>query len=399
MTRRDAARKLSLFLAGSPLVRSQDPVWIPDRIPSIEALNNVMEFEPVARTRMLRTAYDYIAGGVDDEWTLRRNREGFERLTLQPRMLVDVSRLDVSLELFGSRIEMPILVAPTGGHQQAHPDGELATVRGAGAAKTIMVVSTVSSYPIDKIGAAATGPFWFQLYAGPDLDGTRERVERAVAAGAKVVCLTVDTQYVSHRERLLRDRLTTGGPPGERSPLSQQTLGRRRTAATPSNPYRIAPQFTAQLTWSFFDELRKYAKVPVLIKGIITAEDARLAVEHGAAGVVVSNHGGRYLEFTPSTIEVLPEIVEAVGGRIPVLLDGGVRRGTDVLKALALGAKAVLVGRPPLWGLGAFGQAGVTRVLEMLQQELALAMGLSGTPNLAAVKPSLVQSIRAGGRL
>src|SRR6478752_1110769 len=155
MTRRDAARKLSFFLAGSPLLRGQEPAWIADRMPGIEALNNVMEFEPVARTKMLKAAYDYVVGGVDDEWTLRRNRQGFEHLTIRPRMLVDVSKLDLSLELFGSRIEMPILVAPTGGHQAVHPDGEPATIRGAGAAKTIMVVSTASSYPIDKIGAAA----------------------------------------------------------------------------------------------------------------------------------------------------------------------------------------------------------------------------------------------------
>ena len=389
MTRRDAARKLSLFLAGSPLLRGQEPAWIADRLPAMDQLNNVMEFEPVARTRILKTAYDYIAGGVDDEWTLRRNRQGFERITLRPRMLTDVSKLDLSLELFGIRTEMPILVAPTGGHQSAHPDGELGTIRGTGAAKTIMVVSTNSSYPIDKIGSAATFPFWFQLYTGPDRDTTREKVERAVAAGAKAVCLTVDGQYLSHRERLLRDRLTSMGPPSGSAAASQQP-GRRRTAQAPPNKYRLQPTFQAELTWSFVDELRGYAKVPVLIKGILTAEDAKLAIEHGAAGIVVSNHGGRYLEYAPSTIEVLPEIVNAVQGKIPVLMDGGVRRGTDVLKALAIGAKAVLIGRPPLWGLGAFGQAGVSRVLEMLQTELALAMGLSGCPNLASIDRSLI---------
>src|SRR5438128_9056236 len=391
MTRRDATRKMSLFLAGSPLLRGQEPSWIPDRLPAIEALNNVMEFEPVARPRMLKAAYEYVGGGVDDEWTLRRNREGFQRITIHPRMLVDVSKIDLSLELFGSRIEMPILVAPTGGHQAVHPDGEPATMRGAGAAKTIMVVSTASSYPIDKIAAVATAPFWFQLYSGPDRDGTREKVERAVEAGAKAVCLTVDGQYMSHRERMLRDRLSSMGAPSSAPPGSPELPGRRRaTRPTAPAPYRLQSTYQAQLTWSFVDEMRAYAKVPLLIKGVLTAEDAKLAVEHGAAGIVVSNHGGRYLEFAPSTIEVLPEIVEAVQGKIPVLLDGGVRRGTDVLKALAIGAKAVLVGRPPLWGLGAFGQAGVTRVLELLQTELALAMGLAGRPNLASIDRSLV---------
>ena len=390
MTRREAARRLSLFLAGSPLLRAQDASWIAARLPPIEALNNVMEFEPVARARIMKTAYDFIAGGVDDEWTMRRNREAFQRFTLRPRMLVDVGKLDLSLDLLGSRIEMPILVAPTSGHQQAHPDGELATMRAACAVKTIMVVSTASSYPIDKIGAAAQGPFWFQLYAGPDLDATRERVERALAAGAKAICLTVDGKYVSHRERMIRDRQSSLGPPGQPPPMSRRP-GRNSTAQAPAYPYRVEPQFTAQLTWRFVDELTVYAKVPVLVKGILTAEDARLAIEHGAAGIVVSNHGGRYLEFAPSTIEALPEIVDAVQGRIPVLMDGGIRRGTDVLKALAIGARAVLIGRPPLWGLGAFGQAGVSKVMEMLQTELALAMGLSGCPDLASINRSLIQ--------
>jgi len=376
---------MSLFLAGSPLLRAQDTPWIPNRMPAIEELNNVMEFEPLARTKMLKAAYDYIAGGVDDEWSLRRNREGFQHITFRPRMLVDVSKLDLSTELFGSKIEMPILIAPTAGHQQAHPEGELATVKAAGAAKTIMVVSTNSSYPIDKIGAAATGPFWFQLYAGPDKDGTRERVERALGAGAKVICWTVDNQYNSHRERLLRDR-SASGPPAQ----APAQPGRRRNAPQ-RRRYGLQMQFTSELTWPFLQELKAYAKVPVLVKGILTPEDAKLAVENGASGIVVSNHGARYLEFAPSTIEVLPGIVDAVQGKIPVLIDGGFRRGTDVLKALAIGAKAVLVGRPPLWGLGAFGQPGVVRVLEMLQTELALAMGLSGRPNLDSIDRSLVR--------
>lgn len=386
MTRRDAARKLSLFLAGSPLLRAQDPAWIANRLPGMEELNNVMEFEPVARTKMLKAAYDYITGGVDDEFTLRRNRAGFQRITLRPRMLVDVSKLDLSIELFGSKSEMPIFVAPTGGHAQAHPEGEVATIRGAGAAKTIMVVSSNSSYPIDKIGAAATGPFWFQLYAAPDKEGTRERVERAVAAGARTICWTLDGPYQSHRERLLRDRLTESGPPSPNAALP----GRARTQ-TRSGPYRLQQTFQSHLTWTFLQELKAYAKVPVLLKGILTAEDAKLAVENGAAGIIVSNHGGRYLDFAPSTIEVLPDIVDAVQGKIPVLIDGGFRRGTDVLKALAIGAKAILIGRPPLYGLGAFGQQGVTRVMEMLQTELALAMGLSGRPNLASIDRSLVR--------
>ena len=389
ITRRDAARSLLSFVAGSPLLRAQEAPRLPDRLVSIDQLYNVMEFETVARAHMVKAAYDYIAGGADDEWTLHRNREAFQKITFRPHMLVDVSKLDLSLELFGQKIEMPILVAPTAGHQQAHPDGELATIRAAGQVKTIMAVSSNSSYPIDKIGAAATGPFWFQLYTEPDRDSARERVERALAAGAKAVVWTVDNGYLPHRERLLRDRLASPGPP-EPSGAAPPPVARRR-GAPPVNKYRVGQEFTAGLTWSFLQELRSYTPVPLLIKGILTPEDAKRAVENGAQGVIVSNHGGRYLDGAPATIEVLPEIVDAVGGRIPVLVDGGFRRGTDVLKALAIGAKAVLIGRPPLWGLGAFGQPGVARVLELLQSELALAMGLAGRPTLASIDRSLIR--------
>jgi 4-hydroxymandelate oxidase len=391
MTRRDAARNLLSFFAGSPLLCAQEAPRLADRLVSIDELYNVMEFENVARAHMVKSAYDYISGGADDEWTLRRNRDWFQKITFRPHFLVDVSKLDLSLELFGQKIEMPILVAPTAAHQQAHPEGELATIRAAGKVKTIMAVSSNSSYPIDKIGAAATGPFWFQLYTEPDQDAVRERVERALAAGAKAVVWTVDNQYLPHRERLLRDRLVDPGAPQIPGSATPPPRASRRGTGSAPNKYRVSPAFTGQLTWSFMSELRSYTPVPLLVKGILTGDDAKRAMENGAQGIVVSNHGGRYLDGAPSTIEVLPEIVDAVGGRIPVLIDGGFRRGTDVLKALAIGAKAVLVGRPPLWGLGAFGQAGVTRVLELLQTELALAMGLAGRPTLASIDRSLIR--------
>ncbi len=382
MTRRDALRNLAVLAAGSPLLQAQQEIpYTPERMPAIADLVNVLEFEPVAKARLSKETYDFIAGGVDDEWTLRRNRAAFEWFTLRPRMLVNVSQLDLSLELFGQKIDMPILVSPTGGQGLSHPDGELAMARGAGQMKTIMCVSTNSTYPIEKIAGAATGPLWFQLYPGPDREASRERVERAVAAGCKAVAFTVDTPYDSHRERLLRARVGTPAPAA--------AAARRRGEQAPS-AYRLSRRPTAELTWSFVDELNSYAKVPVLLKGLLTPEDALLAVQHGAAGIIVSNHGGRYLGAAPATMEVLPGIVDAVAGRIPVLVDGGFRRGTDVLKALAIGAKAVMVGRPPLWGLAAYGQPGVVRVLELLQSELALAMGLSGRPNLASIDRSLV---------
>ena len=350
----------------------------------VEDMINIFDFEPECKARVPKAAYEYVSGGSWDEWTLRRNRQAFEKFMFRPRFLVEVDKLDLSTTLFGQKLQMPILVAPTGTHAILHPDGELATARAAGAAGTAMVVSTSSSFPIEKISQVATGPLLFQLYTGPDKDGTREKVENAVAAGCKAVCLTVDAPYSAPRERDVRNRLVRNIP---------ERTSRRRASPEPPppNPFGLPMRFQAGLNWRFLSELCAYAKVPVLVKGILTREDALLAIEHGAAGVVISNHGGRYLDGVPATIEVLPDIVEAVKGRIPVLIDGGFRRGTDVLKALALGAKAVLVGRPPLWGLGAFGEAGAHRVLEILKRELAWAMGLSGRPTIASIDRSLIQ--------
>jgi isopentenyl diphosphate isomerase/L-lactate dehydrogenase-like FMN-dependent dehydrogenase len=318
---------------------------------------------------------------VDGEFTLRRNREAYDWVTLIPRAVADVSTVDLSTELLGQKLHAPILVAPTAGHLQFHPQGELETHRGATAANTTMIVSTSASQPIDKIAAAAEGPLWFQLYVRDTPEATRELVEAAQSAGCRAICVTVDTQYHSHRERILHNRHLTPAAPA-------RTSARRRGPERPPAPYGLRPQ-TPWLDWKFLDAIRAYTKIPILLKGVITPEDARLAVERGADGIVVSNHGGRYLDYDPSTIEVLPEIADAVGGRIPVLMDGGVRRGSDILKALALGAKAVLVGRAPLWGLGAFGAAGVRRVLEILQGELALAMAHTGRPNIASIDRSL----------
>jgi 4-hydroxymandelate oxidase len=342
---------------------------------------NVFDFDKVCAGKVPKAAYDYVTGGSWDEWTLQRNRDGFREITFRPRMLVPVDKLDVSTEVFGKKLSMPILVAPTGTHILVHPDAEIGTVRGAGAAGAAMVVSTSSSVPLAKIAEAAKAPLWFQLYAGPDKTVTRERVENAVALGCQAVCWTVDAPYDAPRERDVRNRL-------QRDTQTQRD-NRRRVSAP--KPFGLTSRFQAELDWSFLGELAGYAKVPVLVKGILTAEDAVRAMEGGAAGVVVSNHGGRYLDGAPSTIEVLPEIVDAVGSKITVLIDGGFRRGTDILKALAIGAKAVLVGRPPLWGLGAFGDTGVQRVLEILRSELAWAMALAGRPNIASIDRSLVR--------
>ena len=388
MNRRHALRNLGAFLAGSPLLRSQqDLPYTPERLPPIDELVNVFEFEPLMKHKVPKVVYDYVAGGVDYEVTLRRNRDAFDRITFRPRFLRNVTKMDLSLELYGRKLGMPILIAPTAGHNAVHPEGELASARGAQEVKSVLVVSTNTSQPIEKITEAAGEPQWFQLYPGPDMEGTRERVDRALGAGCKVIMLTVDAAYNSHRERLLRDRNVAQVPPGVGSPQSR----RRRAAEQPPLPYKLQATFMAYLDWNFVDTLMEWAKVPVLIKGILTPEDAELSVKRGVAGIVVSNHGGRYLDGAPSTIEVLPEIIDAVGGKIPVLVDSGFRRGTDILKALAIGAKAVLVGRPPLWGLGAFGQQGIARVMELLQTELALAMGLAGRTALAEIDRSVIK--------
>lgn len=392
-TRRAALRNLAALFAASPVARAQlDLPYRAEHTPNIEDLVNVFEFEPLCRARIPKQNYDFIAGGVDHEWSLRHNREAFDKIMFRPRMFVDTSGLDLSTTLFGTKIEMPILIAPTAGHGLAHVDGELATARAAAQVKTIHVLSTNSSQPLEKVAEASDFPKWFQLYPGPDLEGTRDRVERAVGAGYKLVCLTVDASWNSHRERLLRNRLRAQVPPGARTTPTESRRRRREDEEAPKPPpYRLSNTLMHRLDWRFYDDLKKYANVPVIIKGILTAEDAALAVKHGADGIVVSNHGGRYLEYVTSTIEALPEVMQAVGNRMPVLIDSGFRRGTDILKALAMGAKAVLVGRPPLWGLGAFGQPGVVRVLELLQSELALAMGLCGKPNLAAVDRTILK--------
>ncbi|MBM3813397.1 MAG: alpha-hydroxy-acid oxidizing protein [Acidimicrobiia bacterium] len=382
MTRRHALREFARFAAASPLL-ALPPQANPAKL---EEMINVFDFDPIAKSKLAKPNYEYVTGGSWDEWTLKRNRTEFDKIILLPRFMRRVDKLDLSITLFGEKLDMPILVAPTGTHTMVHPDGELATVRGAGAAGAAMVVSTSSSYPLAKIAAEANRPLWFQLYTGPDLDGTRDRVENARALGCKAICLTVDAPYHAPRERDARNNLVRTFGEAKAGPRR-----RRYSEEAATSPFGLPMRFQATLDWSFVDQLCAYAKLPVLLKGILTPEDAVLAAQHGAAGVIVSNHGGRYLDGAPSTIEMLPSIVDAVEGRIPVLIDSGFRRGTDILKALAIGATAVLVGRPPLWGLGAFGQDGVQRVMEILRNELAWAMGLAGRSTIASLDRTLLR--------
>ncbi len=381
MNRRESLRALGAFLAGSPLLSDllpgqQDVVRDHSRVPGLKELLTAFDFETVAYAKQPREAYDYRAYGAEGEFTLRRNREAFDWVELIPKR-VSSGAMDTSTEVLGTKMAFPLLVSPTAGHGEIHPEGELATHKGASAASgTPMILSNNTSFPFDKVAAAAPGPMWVQLYPKQQLDANRTYLEAAQMNGARAVVVTVD-QQVSYYERALHDRnLNPGRGGGFRS-----AAGR---VSTNSNPYRVGDN-RLWYEWKFFDEIRPFVKVPLIAKGIVTPEDAKLCLEHGVDCVYVSNHGGRSLDYGPATLEVLPEIVDAVGGKAPVIFDSGIRRGTDILKALALGANAVCLGRVPLWGLGSFGAAGVQRVLEILQAELVQAMRYTGRTNLASI--------------
>ena len=348
------------------------------------------ELEPLARASLPQMAYDYIAGGSETEWTLRENSAAFNRLQLVPRVLVDVAERQLTTTVLGTPISMPILVAPMAFHGLAHTDGELATARGAAAAGTIMIASTASNYSLEAIAESGRAPRWFQLYVYRDRGLTRSLVRRAAAAGYDALCVTVDVPLIGRRRRDIRNEFTL--PEGlQLANFADTAADDLPDAARESGlAAYVAAQWEPALTWKDIDWLRSLSPLPLVLKGIMSSEDARLAVEHGASAIVVSNHGGRQLDTAPATISVLPGIVEAVNGGIEVLLDGGVRRGTDVLKALALGARAVLIGRPILWGLALDGEAGVRGVLDLLRAELDVAMALVGCPSVKAVSSALI---------
>jgi isopentenyl diphosphate isomerase/L-lactate dehydrogenase-like FMN-dependent dehydrogenase len=374
MDRRDCLRALASFVAGSPLLAAQqDPFRDHSRVPALNELLTAFDFESVAYAKQPRAAYDYPAYGVDSEFTLRRNRQAFDWVELVSQRLGGADAPQTSIELFGARMAYPIIVSPTAGHGQLNPDGEMATHKGAEAASnTTMVVSNNSSFPFEKVAAAAKSPLWVQLYPKQQLDLNRTYLEAAQMSGARAIVVTID-QQASNYERSLHDRNLAGGG------------GRGRFGGAPrGNPYRVSEN-RLWYEWKFFDDIRPFVKVPMLAKGILTHEDAKICLQHGVDGVYVSNHGGRSLDYGPSTLEVLPEIVDAVGGKVPVLFDGGVRRGADVLKALALGANAVCLGRVPLWGVGSFGAAGVQRVLEIMQAELVQAMRFTGQNSVTSL--------------
>lgn len=350
---------------------------------------NLLELEDLARERLPRMAFDYYASGAGDESCLRRNRQAMDRWILRHRVLVDVSRRDLSTTVLGERLSMPVAVAPTAFHRLAHADGELATVRAAGAAGTLFILSTLSNTAVEEVVAAASGPVWFQVYCYKDRGATKALLERAREAGARALVLTVDTPLLGRRERDVRNRFHL--PEGLAvENLTARGLGDVPTALMDSGlAAYVATLLDQSLTWKDLEWMVATAGLPVLVKGVVRGDDAERAVQSGAAGIVVSNHGGRQLDASPATLDALPEVAEAVAGRAEVLVDGGFRRGVDILKALALGANAVLIGRPVLWGLAVAGEEGVRSVLEMLRAELDLAMALCGCPTLADVTRDL----------
>jgi len=355
-------------------------------VPSAEATTLAVEdFEAAARQRLPRMVFDYYAGGAGEETTLRENRRAYDRWVIRPRVLVDVSTVDLRTTVLGQDVPFPILLAPTAFQRLAHRLGEVATAQGAASVGALMVVSTISTASLEEI--AGTGVRrWFQLYVLTDRDLTAELVKRAHAAGYGAIVLTVDTPVLGRRLRDERNRFSL--PPG--IGLANLAGAGLPTAEGSALFSFFVDRIDPSLDWEDVAWLRSLTPLPLVLKGIVTEEDARLAVEAGVDAIVVSNHGGRQLDGAPATLDVLPEVVAAADGRAEVLLDGGIRRGSDVFKALALGARAVLVGRPYLWGLAAGGPEGVRRVLEILRDDLALTMALAGRAGVPAIDRSAV---------
>lgn len=343
-------------------------------------LINLADYEALARTKLTETAWDFYAGGAEDERTVADNCQAFGRLKLRPRVLVDVRTRTLATEVLGQPLALPVLLGPATYQRLAHPDAEIASARAAAAAGTILVVPTEGHYSVREIAAAAPGPLWFQLYTFGDRESITRLVHGAEQVGCRALIVTVTAFYEPRRERHLRRPLVL--PPELR-------LGTLEEAGLVS-PGSLTEPAMLPLTWPDIAWLRSITRMPLVLKGIMTAEDARLAVEHGVDGMIVSNHGGRQVDGTLATIEALPDIVAQVAGRVEILLDGGVRRGTDVLKALALGARAVLIARPYLWGLAISGEEGVRGVLDLLRDEMDCAMAQLGCPDITGIDSRLV---------
>lgn len=349
---------------------------------------NLQEYRELARELVSRSAWEYLEGGGGDERTLAWNRERLDAIALMPRILRDVSHVDTRLTLLGVDLPFPIVLAPTGCHRLFHPEGECATALGAGEAGTLYTASTASTTRLEAIAEAACGPLWFQLHVQRNRDFTVELIRRAESAGYSAIVLTVDTPLFGVHDRERRIGLSL---PAE---LELANLA-DHPDVEPGTPIFMPgannPYLDPSADWDVLRWLRSKTSLPIVLKGVLRADDAALAVSRGASAVVVSNHGGRVLDTLPASIDVLPEVVEAVEGRVPVLFDSGVRRGVDVVKALALGATAVMLGRPYVWGLAVSGAGGVRRVVRMLAMEFEQAMAQCGARTLAELEPSLLR--------
>jgi len=398
-------RALLQFLAASPLcassalaeaLRSSDPMeWAPRDLEKLiidpsQALD-VFDFEPVMKHNVPPAHFGYMATGVDDEVTLRANRDGFRKFALRPRRLIDVSKVDMRADILGVTYDSPIVVAPTGSNRAFHADGEIAVARAARAGNHLQMLSTVASTSIEDATAARGAPLWFQLYTTQRLDIAEPLVRRAEDAGAPVIAVTLDVRSPPKWTTFARLRRTDTRECGSCHGANQYLARKPNFAGIDLTG--VTGTVVTNLTWDSLKRLRDIVKAKFVLKGILDADDAKRAAEAGIDAIIVSNHGGRVEDGVSATIEVLPEIVDAVGGRMPILIDSGFRRGSDIAKALALGARAVCVGRPYLWGLGAFGQPGVERVLAILRTELRAAMQQVGAPSLKDLTPAMVRRV------
>jgi 4-hydroxymandelate oxidase len=403
-------RKFLQFLAASPLFAASDlaafanerpgllpdpMVWAPRALDKLisnpkEAIN-VFDFEPVAFKNVPPAHFGYMASGIDDETTLRANREGFQKFVLRPRRLVDVSKVDTSIELFGHKYDSPIVISPTGGHKGYHPDGETGVARAAKVGNHLQLLSTQATTSVEDTTAARGAPIWFQLYATNKFEVATHHVKRAERAGCVAVAVTVDRSGGRNQEALFRlQRTDTRNCRDCHDNSSISTSNKRKPAYDGLDVSGLTNIQSSSMSWDYIKRLREQTKMKMVLKGIITWEDAKLAAEAGIDAIIVSNHGGRSEDGGPSTIESLPEIMQ-VAGSMPVLIDSGFRRGSDVVKALCMGARAVCVGRPYLWGLGAFGQAGVERVLEILRTETRAQIQQMGAPSVKHLTPAMVR--------
>jgi isopentenyl diphosphate isomerase/L-lactate dehydrogenase-like FMN-dependent dehydrogenase len=407
-------RKFLQYLAASPLLAAggleafagealtpgtklPDPLmWAPMRadqlIKSPKNAVNVFDFEPVCRNNVPPAHFGYMASGIDDEVTLRANREGFLKFQLRPRRLVDVSKVDMSTEILGVKYSSPIVLAPVGGQRSFHDEGEVASARAAKVGNHLQILSTMTSIGVEDVTAGRDAPLWYQLYATNKWEVAEAMVKRAEKAGALAVAVTVDRSGGRNQETLFRLRPSdTRDCSGCHDRSSLQTSLKTRAMWVGIDTSGLRNTQSSAMTWDYFKRLRDITKMKLLAKGILAWEDAALAVDAGLDGIIVSNHGARSEDSGRSTIDALPEIVEAVNGRIPILVDSGFRRGSDVVKALCMGATAVCVGRPYIWGLGAFGQPGVEKVLEILRTETYAMMQQVGAPSIKQLTPAMVR--------